>query len=510
MEHLDAGELGRAGDIAQLRRCLDEAGYTEEAVCARLALTQLSDFEMEPARRAPLPPPADALDLLVRLFLCGDFVARNALERHLGEHVGAELEALGLLRSGGADQCYATVALYPINGFWYASDRWSWPDGSPFEAPADTVYPALVHNTRVFLDLLPDSPCERCLDVGAGTGIAAFEAARNGARQAWASDIAERCTRFAEFNRRLNGLDQVTAVTSDLYDRLGDLTFDRIVAHVPYMPVLSPKWVFLSGGADGEQITRRMVAGLPQRLAPGGLGCFLTMGSDRRDDAGEIHPFEWRVREWLGEEENEFDVALIVRRTVEPQQFALGSAPFEPRPRAEAHAWRDLFAKLGVTALAYGFLVIQRKAEIGRPVFTLRRTAPPDLERAGWQWLIRWETALASGRHIRHILDAPLYSSRHTEFEVRHGLTQEGWSPRTYHLRTARPFEVNSPAEPWAAQLLAQCDGRSNGQALYEHFRRAGWIPEQATPEEFAAAAAPLVSAGFLEVEGFRPPRAAG
>ena len=47
-------------------------------------------------------------------------------------------------------------------------------DGSMFELPPDMVYPALVRNTRLFLDLLPEEPCERCLDLGAGTGIAAF------------------------------------------------------------------------------------------------------------------------------------------------------------------------------------------------------------------------------------------------------------------------------------------------------------------------------------------------
>jgi len=508
MEHLQIDELKLSGDCAALRQALEEAGYTEPRICARLGLRQLADYEMDAARRPALPPPDDAVDVLIRLFLAGDFVEAAALTTHLSHALTGVLQSLGLLKVNADGRFYGTVALYPAGGLLIASDRWSWPDGATFEAPPDTVYPALVRNTRLFLDLLPDGPCERLLDLGAGTGIAAFVAARNGARQAWASDVAARCTRFAEFNRRLNGLDNVTAITSDVYDGFNGETFDRIVAHAPYMPVLAAKWVFLSGGEDGEQITRRIVEGLPRRLERGGICCLLTMGTDRRDGQGHDVPFEARVRDWLGAAAGEFDVLFLVRRTVEPQQYALGAAPYEPRPRAEAHAWRDLFARLGVTTLAYGFLVIQRQAQADQP-FTVRRTAAPELGRADWQWLLAWESAVAGGKATALILDSRLHASRRTVFEVTHRLTGEGWTPRAYQLRASHPFDVTCKAEPWAAQLIALCNGRSTGRQLYRVFRAQDWIPDSTSESEFASAVVPLVSGGFVEIEGLRPPRAA-
>jgi methylase of polypeptide subunit release factors len=522
---LELDELGRAGRYAELRLTLETSGYSEPAICARLGLRRLADYEMEPTRRSALPPPVDATDGLIRLFLAGEALQRAALEACLGSTAAALLSSMGLLGTTDDGQVCATVALYPVHGLFIASDRWSHPDGSAFVAPPDTVYPALVRNTRLFLDLLPEAPCERCLDLGSGTGIAAFVASRNGARESWAADIAERSTRFAEFNSRLNDLAGVSTLTSDLYDRLEGRTFDRIVAHPPYMPVLSPKWVFLSGGEDGEEITRRIVEGLPRHLREGGLFCSLTMGTDRgRTDRGATDrggtdsggtdrtdaPFELRVRDWLGEAQDEFDVALVVRKHVEPQQFALSTAPFEPRTRADAHAWRELFARLGVVSLVYGFLLIRRRRNRTGPAITIRRTAAPDFSRADWQWMLDWETAAASDRCSAIILDSRLHSSRRAEFEVLHRLTDKGWTPQSYQLRVDRPFEMGCAAEPWAAHLISQCDGQITGRQHFERFVEQGIIPPGTSEADFADAAAPLVSGGFIEVEGFRPPRAGG
>ncbi len=501
-------ELGRAGKYAELRQMLKASEYSEAAICARLGLRRISDYETERSRRDALPPPVDATDVLIRLFLAGDALDRPAVETYLAGPATALLGEMGLLETPGEGQYRGAVALYPVNGFFIASDRWSRPDGSMFELPPDMVYPALVPNTRLFLDLLPKEPCQRCLDLGSGTGIAAFAAWGNGAKESWAADIAERSTKFAEFNRLLNGLTGVSTVTSDLYTELEGKTFDRIVTHPPYMPVLSPKWVFMSGGEDGEQITRRIVEGLPSHLEDGGLCCCLTMGSDRRGSDGRDLPFESRVRDWLGDAQNEFDVALVVRKLVEPQQYAISLGPFEPRTRADAHAWRDLFARLGVVSLVYGFLLIRRRRNLPGQALTIRRTAARDFRCADWQWMLAWESAAASGQRSAIILDSPLHASRGADFQVLHRLTDEGWTPQSYELRIDRPFEMTCNAEPWAAQLIALCDGRHTGRQHFRHFQEVGWIPAGATEDEFADAVAPLVSGGFIEVEGFRPPRA--
>jgi SAM-dependent methyltransferase len=484
--------LGRSGKFDELREFLRSAGYSEEFLRARFHLERAEQFELDRGKRAPLPEPASAADILTALYLAGEFASLAEAERLMGRDGVGLLNGMGLLEiDAGGGRCHGTVALYPLEDLHIASDRWSNPGDSPFEAPSDTVYPAFIPNTRLFLEHVPLGECGSFLDLCAGTGIAAILAARQGAREAWAGDIAERCTRFAEFNGRLNGVANFHPVTSDLYGNLG--SFDRIVAHPPYVPALQPKWIFFSGGEDGEEITRRIVEGLPAHLNDRGVFLALTMGSDRSDA-----PFERRIREWLGERGGEFDIALIVRKALEPVDFAA-------RKREESAAWKKLFARLGVESLVYGFVIIQRRTG-ARQTFTVRRQASPGRRRAPWEWLLAWEGADKEGP----LLGRPLHRGGDAEFQVRHRLEGSAWTPQRYTLRTEWPFSMECDAHPWMANLIALCDGRATGRDLLRVLVENEVLPRGIAEEEFARAAAGLVSGGFIEVEGFRPPRAAG
>ncbi|MGA9624242.1 MAG: hypothetical protein WBQ65_07225, partial [Bryobacteraceae bacterium] len=247
------------------------------------------------------------------------------------------------------------------------------------------------------------------------------------------------------------------------------------------------------GGEDGEEITRRIVEGLPAHLNDQGVFLALTMGTDRSDA-----PFERRLREWLGEGGGEFDIALIVRKIMEPHEFAA-------RNREESEAWKKLFARLGVESLVYGFVIIQRRNG-ARQTFTVRRQASPGRRRAPWEWLLAWEGADKEGL----LLERPLHRGRDAEFQVRHRLEGSAWTPQRYTLRTEWPFSMECDAHPWMANLIALCDGRATGRDLLRVLVENEVLPRGIEEEEFARAAAGLVSGGFIEVEGFRPPRAAG
>ena len=487
--------LGRSGKFDELREFLRSAGYTEEFLCARFGLERAEQFELDRGKRTPLPEPLSAADILTALYLAGEFVFLEQAERLMGRDGVGLLSDMGLLAidmAGG--RCHGTVALYPLADLHIASDRWSNPGGAPFDAPSDTVYPAFIPNTRLFLAHVPLGECASFLDLCAGTGIAALMAARQGAREAWAGDIAERCTRFAEFNGRLNGVGNFHPVTSDLYGNLS--SFDRIVAHPPYVPALQPKWIFFSGGEDGEEITRRIVQGLPTHLNDRGVFLALTMGSDRSDA-----PFESRIREWLGEGGRDFDIALIVRKILEPLEFAA-------RSREESGAWKKLFARLGVESLVYGIVAIQRRTG-ARRTFTVRRQASPGSRRAPWEWLLAWESA-ATEDLTQLMLERPLHRGCDAEFQVRHRLEGSGWTPRQYTLQTQWPFSMECDAHPWMANLIALCDGHATGRDLLRVLVENQVLPRGIAEDEFARAAAALVSGGFIEVEGFRPPRAGG
>ncbi len=327
-------------------------------------------------------------------------------------------------------------------------------------------------------------------------------AARHGAARVWATDVAATCTRFTEFNCRLNGVDNVTSLTSDVYGELQGLTFDRIVCHPPYVPSILPRWVFYSGGEDGEQITRRVVEGLPDHLKPGGLAFVLSMGSDRK-----AAPFEERARAWLGDRAEEFDVAFLVTRTLRPSEFAAYSNPHVLRTREEFQAFDELFARLQVENLQQGLLLFQRRNG-RRHTFTVRRDAGKSFRREHWEWLLAWESEAVGERRMERFLDTPLHSGSGIDFEVSHRLENDQWSPTAYRLEIHQPFEVECEAAPWMANLIAICDGKTTAREHLKVFQRHGVLPASLGAAEFAKAIKGLMAGGFIEVEGFRPPRA--
>lgn len=483
--------LGLDAEFAALRSALVAAGYTEPAICERLGLAKISQFKFATEHRSlprPMAPNPDPLDLLIRLFL-----ESEPLHRDTARALPLELfSALGLVAPHAAGLLSGTVMLHPLRELYIVSDRPIPIEGNPLRPPDDFVYPAMIPNTQLFLDLIPPSPCAAFLDLCAGTGIAALVAARDGAAHAYSYDITERSTVFAEFNRRLNGIVNVTASQGDLYEPAADLTFDRIVAHPPYVPVYRPNLIFDSGGQDGEQITRRIVEGLPRYLRPGGRFYGLTMGSDRD------HPFEHRLREWLGPAENEFDVAFVKRITRTPREWAAESVISKKGAVTDIPDWRAFFENLHVHALVYGFVMIQRRAQ-PRPVFTVRRQIGPRTGPSEHAWLFDWETSAVSHPATWALAWKPR-AVPGIRLRVDHGFENGNWMPENYLLETDYPFNSELPAQAWTAHLFTRADGSRTTAGLLDQLKADGALHPETPPEAFAEMLATLISGGFLQV----------
>jgi len=481
--------IGSEAQFAALRNALDAAGYTETGVCQRVGIQKIFDFRLEGDPPINEDPP-DALGKLIRLMLeCGPVSRADA-----GALPWKELEELGLVMPNPANpgQWVCTAILYPELGMYIASDRTRALPGQsshPMEEMEDIVYPGIVLNTGLFLGLIPFTPCDAFLDLCAGTGVAALAAARGGARHSYAYDLTARSTHFAEFNRRMNAIENMTAAQGDLYDPAGELIFDRIAVHPPYLPVFRRHAIFDSGGQDGEEIVRRVIQGLPRYLRPGGRFYSLTMGTDREK------PLEQRVREWLGETESEFDVALVVRRVLNPSEYVPQAVVQYRGEIADIPAWQKFFKQLGVRGLVYGFLMIQRRAE-RRPVFTVRRQLGPRTDLAEHQWLMDWETSLARSGATDLLSSRP--RARDGVTQVTHKLESQGWVPESYRFDIRHPFDMELNAQAWAGYLLQHADGSRTGAELLEAMKRDAAVAPDTPPQEFANMLALLVSGGFL------------
>ncbi|MBI3013645.1 MAG: methyltransferase [Candidatus Tectomicrobia bacterium] len=123
-------------------------------------------------------------------------------------------------------------------------------------------------------------PDDTVLELGTGMGLAALMAARTAGRVI-ATDISPECTSSTLKNAVLNGLsDKIEVRTGDLYDPVIGLTFDKILANPPQMPVPpsrergDPQALPDNGGTDGWAILDRIITAAPEYLKPAGCLVF--------------------------------------------------------------------------------------------------------------------------------------------------------------------------------------------------------------------------------------------
>jgi SAM-dependent methyltransferase len=491
--------FGTPDEFAELRDILTRAGYTEAVLSARLHIPSFAKFgSVEPGVR-PTIELATPLDALIRLFLECEPASKALMAALLGDEAIDLFGRLGLVAADpeDADLLAPTIGLCPTRGVYLVNDK----GGDLGGLAEDVVYPAILENTQNFLSIIPRNPCRSFLDLGAGTGVAALIAAEGYAEHAWACDIAQRSADFSEFNRRLNGLENVTVGCGDLYDPVEGLQFDRIVTHPPYVPVLKPTCIFRDGGDDGEQIVRRVIQGLPAHLAKGGRFYALTLLGDR-----EGEPVEDRIRRWLGESSGEFDVLLILETAREPADF-IGRAMQKGTHRLEELSyWSRLFRELNVRYLVYGCVLIQRRAEERAP-FTARLQKGPDSGPAEAEWALAWNTAAAQPGARNMMLDSHPRLSPYLHLAVLHAMQNGGLVPKEFMLRARHPFESECKCPAWVAALIGKCDGTGSGRELLEELKQTEVIQRDTDAGEFAEILKMLTSSGFLDIEGHEIPR---
>ncbi len=492
----------RESAYEDLRNAMVRAGFTETGVCSHYSISSLRLLRLDIDLIENPTAPDDAFRCLARLFIECRYVPEDRLTEHLGAGTVAAMRELGILEGSG-EETWSNVMLCPVAGLLMATDRWTDPAGHREQAPDDILYPAHAPNTLILLGSALFGRCERVLDLCSGTGIAGLYASRLAGRVV-AADINPRATEYARFNARLNAIGNLEARTGDLWDAAAGETFDLVVGHPPYVPIFRQKWIFHSGGVDGEQICQKIISGLPGHLKPGGRYCGLMMSSDRKDGTVES-----RVRAWLGAAHEEFDVVVVSLRTFELDAFVDSTVLKNSGTLQDVKAWREKLDALGVQRFNFCNLIIERVAG-GRPGATARRTDGPASGRAEYEWLLGLEQAAASPGFAERLLDARLFPPVRMAMQISHELEAGTWMANSYTLTVEYPFRVTLAVPGWQAVLVSKCDGTRTGREFYEAYRDGGAIPENVSAYSFGLALQVLVQAGFVEMEGFRTPRAAG
>jgi release factor glutamine methyltransferase len=154
--------------------------------------------------------------------------------------------------------------------------------GRPFAVDARVLVPRPETELVLEAALAALPTAGRALDLCTGSGILGVSLAleRPGARVV-ATDLSADALAVARANAAALGAE-VDLRAGDLYDALGEAEppFDVIVSNPPYIPrgeldtlpreVRREPRIALDGGEDGLALLRRIVAGAPARLSPGG------------------------------------------------------------------------------------------------------------------------------------------------------------------------------------------------------------------------------------------------
>ena len=501
--------IGAREDFARVREAFRAASFDDATVCRVLKIKDMSDLgAVDPLKtditglilKADLSNVSDHLAFFIRIFLFLEFVPREEVTRLFDRETIYSFLALDILRIEAGNETearyYTPAFIYPVQGLVVASDLYRNRDNSTFAPPPDVVFPAIYSGTLRFLNVISKSPARDALDLCAGSGIGALVLSPH-VERAVSSDITERASHFALFNKMLNSCENVEVVCGDLYEPVKGRAFDRIVAHPPYMPALKSSVIWRDGGETGELLTRIIVAGLPEYLRPGGFFYTLCIGLDTKDA-----PFEERARGWLGEEAASFDVVFAAGQEQKPAQVAKNIA-FRNKSYGDEEVLEltEAFESVKATSVVYGALVIHRHTEVEAEPLTIRAGFTSATDGADFEWAVKWHRARRQPNFSERLMQSRPRLAPHLHVTVKHKVEDGELVPKDFVIETDKPFLAATRIDGWIVPLIAEFNGQQTPIEVYAMARESDAIPDNFQLEDFVPLVTLLVERGYLMLD---------
>ncbi|MFT4157411.1 MAG: methyltransferase [Microbacterium sp.] len=306
------------------------------------------------------------LATLGRLFVLGMPQPRDAVAKAL-PRLGIEgLSGLGLAVIDG-DVVRPAALLRPqsfadadgVCELWIASDLDELALGQAL--PEDHVL-GVGGASRTLAEVVMPIEVDRALDVGTGCGIQALMVSRRAASVV-ATDISARALAYAELNALVNGVHNIEFRLGSMFEPVAGEAFDLIVSNPPFVITPRaggvPEYEYRDGGLVGDALVERFVRTAPDFLTAGGVCQLLGNWESFAIPERGLD----RLASWVADD---IDLWVIQREELSPLAYAElwirdgGTTPRDATFSPMLTAWLDDFETRGVTAVAFGYVLLRR------------------------------------------------------------------------------------------------------------------------------------------------------
>lgn len=292
----------------------------------------------------------DPVGLLTAFFLLEDLIERSVLVELLGEPAVKLMQNLRWTRKHKNKLGFKHY-------LFHCQGRYLLTDGAVQESVTLSQVYYLGSDSYLLSWLTPRNPMQFTLDHCTGSGVHALLASFH-AQRSFGLDINPRALSFSRFNAKMNKSNNVSYLESDCYsnvvpDKLGTdqaLKFDLITANPPFVPTPDSIALCRGGGLSGEDVTEKIIRGLPSHLTDNGLFSMITNIPVLKGST-----FFQRSETWLGKDSQNFAMISLHCFLWTPVEYAvshLGCGATDQKT-SELRRWLAAYEEVGLEQVTY-------------------------------------------------------------------------------------------------------------------------------------------------------------
>ena len=475
----------------RLRDFFTEAGYTESNLRTYLGAAELPSRRLRNhARLLDRTSAPTLLNALLRWFWMGCAQNKALISDAVPGELFSMLLETGLIEADG-DWLTAQAMLLPVDEFLIASDH---PAAFERHQSELVLWP---NPTSKFLNRFAiRRHSQATLDLGAGGGILSLEAARH-SDTVIATDLNPRAIIFAQFNAKLNGVDNIEFLSGDCFAPVADRTFDLILSNPPFFITPQTNYLFCDNPMDLDGLCRRLVKEAPSHLNEGG---YMQMLCEWAQISGQ--PWEERVAEWL--QGTGCDAWVMKGWTQDPAEYAqhrITETSQDPSTDAKLYeGYMEYYHQRGVEAIHDGLIVMRRRSGTN----WVRIEEVPKIPTSNMGNVILSTFAahdlLRTMEEDEKLLAMRPQLSSNVRLEQIYDQFEGSWRPESSTLRLISGFPFHITVQPLAAQFLGTCDGTRTTEEAIQAFATAANAPLEIVRKECLAMIRKLIERGFFVI----------